>query len=216
MRRAPLALLLGAALAAGAPAHAAMDHGGAAPGAVTISGSAFHPGTLTVDVGTRVSWRNDDFLQHTVTSDADGGPLDSPRLSSADTYAHTFATAGRFAYHCTIHLFMRGTIEVVDPHAHHPPAPPPATHGAGEGIALRLSGALLRIRTDQPRPGARAVVERWWRERFAWRAIGRVRLDAHGRGTLRLSAAHRARGRLQVVLPAAGGQPRARARLRIR
>ncbi|MBS1870583.1 MAG: cupredoxin family copper-binding protein [Actinobacteria bacterium] len=211
-RRALLAAAAGAALAAGtvAAAPAAMHHDGASGDRVTISGSTFRPGTLTVDVGTRVTWRNDDFTQHTVT--ADDGSSDSGRLSNGDTYARTFATAGRFTYHCTIHAFMRGTVELVDPHVQHGKPPP---SGAGQGIALRLAGGVLRVRTDPPRPHARAVVERWWRERFAWRVVGRLQLDAHGAGALRLSRAQRGRGRLQVVLPAADGQPRSRARLRV-
>jgi plastocyanin len=210
MRRALALALLLLALAPAARA-ASMS-----PDGVMISGSAFHPGALTVDAGTRVSWHNDDFLQHTVT--ADDGSFGSDRLSDGDAYAHTFATPGRYLYHCSIHLFMRGEIDVVDPHAGHGGGgePRPGGSGAGAGIAVRLSGGELRARTAPPRPHARAVVERWWRERFAWRVVARARLDARGRAVVRLPRRDQGRGRVQVVLPAAEGQPRAVARIRVR
>jgi plastocyanin len=75
--------------------------------AVAIANFAFSPATLKVKAGQQVTWTNKDGVAHTVT--ADGGAFDHPMPSGA-TFSFTFATAGSFAYHCTIHPFMRGTI----------------------------------------------------------------------------------------------------------
>lgn len=77
---------------------------------VRIIGTTFSPGTLTVAVGTTVTWRNDSDLTHRVA--ADGGSFASPNLPPDATFSHTFNIAGVFAYHCSIHTFMHGTITV--------------------------------------------------------------------------------------------------------
>ncbi len=88
--------------------------------AVTIttdsSGSfAFSPATLTIKVGTTVTWTNMPQAGHTVTSD-DGKSFDSgisnPIAASGGTYSFTFPKAGTFPYHCQIHPFMKATITV--------------------------------------------------------------------------------------------------------
>jgi predicted lipoprotein with Yx(FWY)xxD motif/plastocyanin len=71
---------------------------------------AFAPGTLTVRVGTVVTWTNTGSAPHTVT--ADGGGFGSPVLQSGTSFSHAFAAAGTFAYHCSIHSSMTGTVVV--------------------------------------------------------------------------------------------------------
>jgi len=78
---------------------------------VNVQGSAFDPATLTVSVGTTVTWTNEDSVPHTITSDS-GSEIGSPQLSTGQTYSHTFNTAGTYAYHCSIHTFMKGTVIV--------------------------------------------------------------------------------------------------------
>ena len=84
-----------------------------APSSVTVSikNFAFNPPTLTVKVGTKVTWINNDSVPHTVTSDS-GSELASSTLSTGATYSHTFNTAGSFPYHCSIHTTMHGTVTV--------------------------------------------------------------------------------------------------------
>lgn len=82
----------------------------AGPNTVTMKNLMFSPSTLTVSVGTTVTWKNTDSLQHTVTSDT--GLFDSGLFGSGATYTHTFSTAGTYPYHCTIHAGMVGTIIV--------------------------------------------------------------------------------------------------------
>jgi plastocyanin len=78
--------------------------------AVTIDNFAFSPATSKVKVGQKVSWTNkQQGVAHTVT--ADGGTFDHPMPSGA-TFSFAFTKAGSFAYHCTIHPSMHGTIVV--------------------------------------------------------------------------------------------------------
>ncbi len=78
---------------------------------VSISNFAFVPATITVKVGTRVTWTNRQAgLQHTVT--ADDGSFDSGYLSTGSSFSHVFTKAGTYAYHCAIHPFMTGTVIV--------------------------------------------------------------------------------------------------------
>jgi plastocyanin len=77
---------------------------------VSIDGFAYDPDPLTIEVGDTVTWTNEDPIAHTVT--ADDGAFDSGSLAGDATFDRTFATAGTFAYHCTVHEAMTGTIVV--------------------------------------------------------------------------------------------------------
>ena len=97
--------------AAGGSAPAA---GGSAPAAggstVEIKDFMFAPAKLTVTAGTSVSWKFDDSTQHTVT--ADDNSFMSAAMGDGQTYMHTFDTKGTLTYHCSIHPFMKGSVEV--------------------------------------------------------------------------------------------------------
>ncbi|MDQ3938643.1 MAG: plastocyanin/azurin family copper-binding protein, partial [Chloroflexota bacterium] len=83
--------------------------GGAAD--VSIADFAFDPASLSVSVGTQITWTNEDSAAHTVTfSD---GP-DSGNLEQGETFQHAFDTAGTYDYVCTIHPTMQATVEVTD------------------------------------------------------------------------------------------------------
>ncbi|OBH64484.1 cupredoxin family copper-binding protein [Mycobacterium sp. E2479] len=77
---------------------------------VSIDGFAFAPVTLTVPVGTTVTWTNRDEEPHTVA--ASDGSFRSPGMGTGATFAHTFSAAGSFDYVCSIHPMMRGTVVV--------------------------------------------------------------------------------------------------------
>lgn len=79
-------------------------------GAVSIANFAFAPASMTVAVGTTVTWTNTDSTNHTVT--ADDGSFKSDKLGTGTTFSQTFTKAGTFAYHCSIHSSMTGTITV--------------------------------------------------------------------------------------------------------
>ncbi|HEX7476015.1 MAG TPA: cupredoxin family copper-binding protein [Dehalococcoidales bacterium] len=78
--------------------------------AVTISGFAFSPPTLTVSKGTTVTWTNNDSTTHTVTSDS--SVWDSGNVIVGKTYSFTFNQTGTFPYHCNIHPSMTAKVIV--------------------------------------------------------------------------------------------------------
>ena len=84
--------------------------GAAAAATVVIGDFAFAPSERVVPPGTTVTWRNDDWAPHTVTSD--DGTLDSDRLEQTAQFEHTFAEPGRYDYYCAYHPGMVGTVVV--------------------------------------------------------------------------------------------------------
>ena len=84
--------------------------GGVGQADVTITSLKFEPAQLSVSAGATVKWTNQDNVAHTVTSDS--GDWDSGSLSQGQSFSHTFTQAGTFAYHCTVHPTMKGTITV--------------------------------------------------------------------------------------------------------
>jgi plastocyanin len=77
---------------------------------VKIYGFAFYPATLKIEMGTTVKWTNHQNIDHTVT--ANNGSFNSGHIPPGDSFSHTFKSAGKFAYHCMIHPFMKGTVVV--------------------------------------------------------------------------------------------------------
>jgi plastocyanin len=76
---------------------------------VSIMNFSFSPNSLTVKVGTKVTWTNHDSVTHTVT--ANQGTLNSP-VPPGSSFSFTFTKAGTYAYHCSIHPSMTATIIV--------------------------------------------------------------------------------------------------------
>jgi LPXTG-motif cell wall-anchored protein len=82
----------------------------AADTGVTIRDFEFAPGGVTVDVGDTVTWSNEGPTPHSAT--ADDGSFDTGIFDAGQSRSHTFDQAGTFAYFCTPHPNMRGTITV--------------------------------------------------------------------------------------------------------
>ncbi len=85
--------------------------------AIPIQNFGFNPQTVTVPVGTTVTWTNYDTVQHQISNSATTtiGPgllFASPILGKGDSYSYTFTTAGAFQYYCVVHPYMIGTIFV--------------------------------------------------------------------------------------------------------
>lgn len=78
---------------------------------VNIHNFSFTPQTLTVPVGTKVTWINRDDVPHTVVS-TDKKTIVSPALDTDERFSYTFTTAGTNDYHCSVHPKMKGTIIV--------------------------------------------------------------------------------------------------------
>jgi plastocyanin len=80
------------------------------PGRIAIADFAFAPDVTEVDAGTKVTWRNEDPAEHTVTAtDAD---FESNNLAQGESFSFTFDQPGTYAYRCVIHPEMEGTVNV--------------------------------------------------------------------------------------------------------
>jgi plastocyanin len=77
---------------------------------VTIEGMRFQPESLTVAPGDTIIWVNKDLVPHTATSEA--GRFDSRDIPAAKSWRHTVREKGDFAYICTFHPTMKGTLRV--------------------------------------------------------------------------------------------------------
>ena len=77
---------------------------------VGIVNFKFTPDSLTVKVGTTVNWTNHDDIAHTVSFTGSG--VHSDVLDRNGAYSHTFTAPGTYAYICSIHPFMHGTVIV--------------------------------------------------------------------------------------------------------
>jgi plastocyanin len=91
---------------------------GALPGAsaaaathtIAMEGVAFVPASLTVKRGDTVVWVNKDMFAHTAT--ADDRSFDSKDIAARKTWKHVAGKSGTFAYVCTLHPTMKGTLIV--------------------------------------------------------------------------------------------------------
>jgi len=77
---------------------------------VKIDNFSFGPATLTVPVGTTVSWTNRDDIPHTVVST--DGVFKSKVLDTDEKFSFTFSKAGNYPYFCSIHPKMTGKVIV--------------------------------------------------------------------------------------------------------
>lgn len=93
-----------------ASAGAGEDKTGATPGEVKIGNFSFEPQTLTVPVGTTVTWTNRDDIPHTIVST--DGVFKSKVRDTDESFSYTFTKAGTYTYFCSIHPKMTGKIVV--------------------------------------------------------------------------------------------------------
>lgn len=77
---------------------------------LTIKDFAFSPDPLEVPKGTVVKVTNNDDAAHTAT--ADDGAFDTGTLAQGESKEITLSKAGDFAFHCSIHDYMKGVIRV--------------------------------------------------------------------------------------------------------
>ncbi len=76
---------------------------------VNIINFSYNPESLTVPVGTKVVWINEDSEVHTVTSQ---GNFDSGNMNQGEEFSYIFNQTGTFDYFCIPHPFMKGQIIV--------------------------------------------------------------------------------------------------------
>lgn len=91
--------------------------GGASPDApaadaasVSIAKFAFAPAQITAKPGQAITFTNNDSVTHTSTSTA--GAWDSGEIAPGGSVTIALQQAGTYAYHCSIHPFMQGTVVV--------------------------------------------------------------------------------------------------------
>jgi plastocyanin len=85
----------------------------AAPSAtirISVKEFMFAPTSLTVRVGSTVTWINLDEEPHTIVSES--GLFRSGALDTKESFSYTFSTPGSYRYLCTIHPRMMGVIVV--------------------------------------------------------------------------------------------------------
>jgi plastocyanin len=82
----------------------------AAANAVKIDNFVFGPQTITVPVGTTVTWTNSDDIPHTAVST--DGVFKSKVMDTDEKFSYTFTKAGTYSYFCSIHPKMTGQVVV--------------------------------------------------------------------------------------------------------
>ena len=122
----------------------------AATSAVNIQNSAFAPQTTTIKVGDTVTWTNRDAISHTSTSDT--ATWDTGVITTGVSRSFTFMSAGTFAYHCSIHTFMHGTIVVQAATTPQPTAPPTPVRTAPPTAPPTAAPTEAPTPSDAPTP----------------------------------------------------------------
>jgi plastocyanin len=97
-------------LSAGSASVTANDQPSAAAADVKIDNFVFGPQTLTVPVGTTVTWTNHDDIPHTVVSTE--GVFKSKVRDTDEKFSYTFIKPGTYPYYCSVHPKMTGTVVV--------------------------------------------------------------------------------------------------------
>ena len=77
---------------------------------VKVDNFSFGPTTLTVAVGTTVTWTNRDDIPHTIVSTEK--VFKSKVLDTDEKFSFTFDKAGTYPYFCSIHPKMTGSVVV--------------------------------------------------------------------------------------------------------
>jgi plastocyanin len=75
--------------------------------AIKMQNIAFDPKAVTVKVGQKVTWTNDDSTDHNVTADS-GASFKSKDFGQGATFSFTPTKAGTITYECTLHPNMKG------------------------------------------------------------------------------------------------------------
>ena len=77
---------------------------------IVMEATRFEPADLKISAGDTVVWINKDPFPHTAT--AKNGEFDSTEIEPGKSWKNNFKTKGDFAYACTLHPTMKGTLKV--------------------------------------------------------------------------------------------------------
>jgi plastocyanin len=130
--------IVAAMLATAAAVLALAATAGAATISVHIKSTGFSPGSISLNHGDQVTWKNIDKTDHQVV--ADDGSFASPILHAGQSYTATFNRAGSFRYHDSFAASHAGRVSVKGP-------PPSVTFVLSApivnyGTVVTLSGAI--------------------------------------------------------------------------
>jgi len=78
---------------------------------VAIADFAYDPDPVTIEEGGKVIWQNEDSVAHTAT--AEDGSFDTGSIAEGKIASEAFKQPGTYAYVCSIHPQMHGSVEVV-------------------------------------------------------------------------------------------------------
>jgi plastocyanin len=78
---------------------------------VAIAGFRYRPAAAGAQVGDTLMWTNNDGVDHTVTLDSNPART-SGHIHPGQSFSAVASKAGTFAYHCSIHPFMHGSVTV--------------------------------------------------------------------------------------------------------
>jgi plastocyanin len=153
----------------------------AAPGAtareVVMIDLDYSPRAVSAAAGDTITWVNRGRAVHTAT--ADGPAFDSGLVAPEGRFTFRASTPGTFAYHCTVHPSMRGTVTVVGRGNPSPavvaptvaaasatpassPGPPAASEPAGVSAPAPASVAIEDFEFSPPRVRVAAGGEVTW------------------------------------------------------
>ncbi len=110
--RRTLAAAAGIALLAVAAGAVAQQVATAGSAEISIENFAFKPATLTVAPGTAVTWVNNDEEPHNIVSAEQPRVFRSQAVDGGEKYTFVFDKPGTYAYICSVHPHMHGTIIV--------------------------------------------------------------------------------------------------------
>ena len=102
---------IAAAACGGDSSNAASPSGSDSLVTIFITNGVYSPNPLTVKMGQRVNWKNNDTRAHTATSP---GAFDTGSIAptSAADVPVAMNTAGTVSFHCTLHSGENGSIVV--------------------------------------------------------------------------------------------------------
>jgi nitrite reductase (NO-forming) len=110
---------------------------------------SYNPGIMTVPKGAAVTWLNKDMVGHELVFDT--VDLGSGPFNAGAKWSHTFASSGKFPYHCKPHPWMKGVIVVSDSapvltaSGSDPDPQPSSSHSSAPSAPPSAASATVRI-----------------------------------------------------------------------
>lgn len=79
---------------------------------VNIQPGQFSPNTLTMFLGSTVTWTNTDTELHSIVSE-DGISFNSGNINAGGTFSYKPLANGMYPYYCGFHASVKGVLQVV-------------------------------------------------------------------------------------------------------